>query len=123
MEDVSAINSLAKSKRKSPVDTLLVVGTVLIIAPSFGFYLLQDSWLVAFPILMMAVGICVIIYALRLHWYLCKNAPEMLMPTETQVQTRILRMLLSDDMSQQDKVEIIKQMSGPPSGKHPTIGG
>lgn len=125
MEDshISAVNSLAKSKRKSPIDSLLIIGTILTCTPSFGIYFLQDTWYVIFPILVMVLGIAVIVYGVIIHYYLCKNAPEMLMPTETQVQTKILRMLLSDDMSQQDKVDILKQLSGPPNNSTPSISG
>lgn len=122
-DQISAVNSLAKSKRKSPIDTPMVVGTVLTCTPSVGIYFLQDSWFVLCPILIMCLGISVIIYSLRMHHYLCKNSPEMLMPMETQVQTKILRMLLSDDISQQNKVDILKQLSGPANMNHPSLGG
>lgn len=122
-DQVSAVNSLAKSKRKSPIDTLMIVGTVLTCMPSVGIYFLKDNWLVVCPILIMCLGIGVIIYSLRMHLYLCKNSPEMLMPMETQVQTKILRMLLSDDISEQNRVDILKQLSGPANMNHPSLGG
>ena len=114
-EQLNTVNTLAKSKRKSPVDTPMILGIVLIPISFTACYFFQDSWLLALPIISFIVGISMIIYSIKMHNYFCKNAPEMLLPIETQVQNRILSMILGDDISEKNKVDIIKQISGRPS--------
>lgn len=120
-EQLNTVNTLAKSKRKSPVDTPMILGVVLMPISFSASYFLMDTWLVTLPIISFLAGITLIIYSIITHNYFCRNRPEMLMPSETQVQNRILTMLLSDSMSEENKVDILKQISSTPT--RPTLGG
>lgn len=120
-EQLNTVNSLAKSKRKSPVDMPMILGVALISISFTACYFFKDSWLIMLPIISFLAGLSMIIYSLKAHHYFCRNAPEMLMPMETQVQNRILSMLLTDNISEENKVDILKQISGSPT--QPTLGG
>lgn len=120
-EQLNTVNTLAKQKRKSPVDTPMILGVVLMPISFTGCYFFSSTWLVVLPIISFLAGISLIIYSIITHHYFCRNRPEMLMPSETQVQNRILTMLLSDNMSEENKVDILKQISSSPT--RPSLSG
>lgn len=122
VDQVSATNTLAKSKRKSPVDGPMILGVVLTVSSMSGIYFFSGmGWLLLFPILIFCLGVFLICYSIKMHHHFCKNAPEMLLPVETQIQSKIIQMLLTDNISESNKVEILKQISSGP-GNHPTLG-
>lgn len=122
VDQLSATNTLAKSKRKNPIDNLMIFGVILIASSLSGIYFFAaKGWLILFPIIIFCLGVFLICYSIKMHHHFCKNAPEMLLPVETQIQSKIIQMLLTDNISEANKVDILKQISSGPNN-HPSIG-
>lgn len=114
---------ISRFKRKSPVDVLFYMGILLIalgILSLYPFNLVGYAWC---GLVIVGFGLLMIIYGVIKYEFFCKTDPYSLMPSETQVQNRMLN-LLGDNTHPDtitDVTNAIKTMSA--NGKQKTIGG
>ena len=106
----SVADILSRFKRKSIIDILFLTGIVLIVLGIIAIYpccVAQITWL---AIKLIFFGIAILIYALIKFEFFSRNRPDLLRPEETQIQTQILSML-TDDMSEKNKIDVLKTLS------------
>lgn len=105
------ITQLASFKRRGPVDIIFYVGLALIIIGVIATFCLHATGFVWMGIVLFSLGIAVVIYGIIIYQWFRKNATDALLPTEVQVQNRIISTLLSDNVSEQNKAQILTNLS------------
>lgn len=84
---------ISRFKRKSPVDILFFMGTILIIVGISSLYLFHIVGYTWCGLVIIGSGLLMIVYGVFKYEFFCKKDPYALMPTETQVQNRMLNLL------------------------------
>lgn len=106
-------NFAAKFKRHGLVDILFLVGVGLVII-GFTFLCLLESQPSVLPLIITIIilGIVFLVAGLTVFLVLLVKKPELLMPENAQINAKVAT-LLTDNISEKNKVEIAKALISP----------
>lgn len=106
----------SKFKRRSIVDILFIVGVSLVIIGFSFLCILADTPILWIPGSIIGLGVLFLLAGLCVYIYLLFKQPEMLSPEDAQINAKIAT-LLTDNISEENKVEIARVLMSPPPPK------